>query len=310
MPPTPPRDWRADVLRSLGAPVTRANLAFLAAWQRMEGGHTKNKATFNWLNTTRGTQYPRINSVGVRAYPNYAEGIRQTAATLDNGKYRNIVAGLRSGNPTDLAMRLGVAGDLQTWVSGNRFGNPQYAQRVFAASTGPGQMGTGGFTRPVETLDPRFKAGASPNYLAGSGGFLGQLDDVSDLPVVGGAIGSAAGAAGDIVTAPVDAAKAVIGGFSWLFGNWDRIFYVLGGFILLVIGLVLLARSMSSRPDRIVVAGAGSVANRIQYGPAKERLPATRDRSLSRKRNVTLAADQPAPRRVNPGASQTGDVPF
>ena len=139
------QDWRVDVLKSIGAPVTKQNLNFLTVWQRWEGGHTKNDARYNWLNTTK--QAPgvvrSINSVGVKAFDSYQNGIRATAATLMNGRYDGLVAGFYSGNPYK---RNGVSQGLQTWVSGKPDGNPAYAQKIL------GEKMSGGSAAPKATL--------------------------------------------------------------------------------------------------------------------------------------------------------------
>jgi hypothetical protein len=121
-------DWRADLLKLGRFPITRDNLAFLSAWQRQEGGHTHNRASFNWLNTSKGQQFPAINKVGVRAFPDYQTGLRYTLSTILNGRYPNIVAGLRSGNPQSQ----NLLPDLSTWVSGdsNSSSGKRYAERV------------------------------------------------------------------------------------------------------------------------------------------------------------------------------------
>ncbi len=128
-------DWRKDLLKSINAPVTPQNLKFLAGWQRWEGGHTKNAARFNWLNTTRDAPgvVKSINSVGVKAFDKYQNGIRATAMTLMNGRYDDIVAGLVGGNPYKRDLSAG----LSTWVSGSPTGNLKYAQKVMGGSAAP-----------------------------------------------------------------------------------------------------------------------------------------------------------------------------
>jgi cell wall-associated NlpC family hydrolase len=103
-------------------------MKFLTAWQRAEGGHTNNKASWNWLNTTKdGPGALRdINSVGVTAFDNPAHGIQATRDTLLNGRYGDIVAALREGNPYGG----NVAAGLSTWVSGSPTGNLGYAQKI------------------------------------------------------------------------------------------------------------------------------------------------------------------------------------
>jgi cell wall-associated NlpC family hydrolase len=123
-------DWRTALLKALGDPATPANLGFLDAWQRHEGGHTNNSARFNWLNTTHG-EGPSINSVGVKAFPSFQKGIMYTAQTLMNGRYQDILDGLRSGDPS------GASAGLQTWVSGRPDGNPTYAASILGGSPVP-----------------------------------------------------------------------------------------------------------------------------------------------------------------------------
>jgi hypothetical protein len=307
-----PRDWRIDVLRSIGAPVTKANLSFLAAWQRSEGGHTHNRARFNWLNTTSGTQFPKINNVGVRAFPNYQTGIQQTVATLQNGRYRNIEAALRSGNPIDRSLAGAVSGDLQTWVSGKRSGNPEYAKRVYttAAQSMIGGGGAGGSVRGAlhegwgfisspENLLPGGPAGHAGREIIGA---IPGVPGAGDIPVVGGALDAASGA----VSGVGDAAGAVVGSFRWVFGNWDRMLLVGGGFIVMLIGLVMLGRALSKPTAQVMGGPVGRVATRMQYGPT-----VTSRRARIPRETVSVEAyDQPR-KTPNAGASQDyGDVPF
>lgn len=102
------RDWRTDVLRELGAPVTPNNLRFLNAWQQAEG----TRARHNPLATTHG--YPGagdFNSVGVKNYPSYEAGVYATVRTLQNGRYEPIVEGLRNGrvDPLELGQRVAAS---------------------------------------------------------------------------------------------------------------------------------------------------------------------------------------------------------
>lgn len=117
--------WEQDVLKRVGAPVTPQNLKLLRQWQAQEGGWTNNDATYNPLNTTHGPGRS-INSVGVKQFADYNTGMDMTAQTIMNGRYPNLVKGLRSGNP----YQFDISGDLSTWVSGSRTKGLSYAQRV------------------------------------------------------------------------------------------------------------------------------------------------------------------------------------
>jgi hypothetical protein len=85
-------DWAVAILDAMGAPVTEANVYSLAGWFLREGGGGQN----NPMNTTLGSQYPAINSVGVRDFPTPEIGVQETVATLMNG-YGAVVASFRAG---------------------------------------------------------------------------------------------------------------------------------------------------------------------------------------------------------------------
>lgn len=146
-------DWRRALLKTLGMPVTKPNLQFLANWQRWEGGHTNNDARFNWLNTTRDAPgaVGEINSVGVKRFKSFKHGIQATAATLSSGRYDDILAALSEGDP----YQYDISSGLQVWVSGRPDGNPGYAQKVLG--------GRGGSKRlPSPGAPPRVAAEAAP----------------------------------------------------------------------------------------------------------------------------------------------------
>ena len=90
--------WAQALVKSLGAPMTADNVAALVAWEMAEGGHWYNTAYYNPLNTTQSMPGATVfNSVGVKAYTSWAQGLRATVITLDNGLYGGILAALRSG---------------------------------------------------------------------------------------------------------------------------------------------------------------------------------------------------------------------
>lgn len=128
-------DWRKDLLTAIHAPITPKNLKLLAAWQRWEGGHTNNRAKYNWLNTTIDAPgaVESINSVGVKRFKSYQAGINALASTLLNGRYNNIVKGFRFGDP----YRYNISPGLQVWVSGRPDGNPEYARKVMGGAGAP-----------------------------------------------------------------------------------------------------------------------------------------------------------------------------
>lgn len=93
-----PFTWAQALLQDLGMPVTPANLAAVTAWEMAEGGHWHNSAHYNPLNTTmREPGATSMNSVGVKSYTSWAQGLTATVATLHDGYYANILAALQNG---------------------------------------------------------------------------------------------------------------------------------------------------------------------------------------------------------------------
>lgn len=101
-----------DLLDRLGFPKTAENVRAIDAWARAEGTRASN----NPLATTQGwAGATKFNSVGVRNYLSYEDGLAATVKTLNNGYYPNILAALRSG--TD-ALAVGRAVADSPWGTG------------------------------------------------------------------------------------------------------------------------------------------------------------------------------------------------
>jgi len=115
-------DFARSVIRRGGWTVTTALLQGLVAVMVGEGSH----ARFNPLDTTQpwpgSTSY---NSVGVRNYATWDDGVAATVATLRNGYYPDVIAVLNAGGPAD---RLVVAWANSPW--GTWQGDPQAALRT------------------------------------------------------------------------------------------------------------------------------------------------------------------------------------
>ena len=104
-----PFTWARALLMQLGMPETTDNVAAMTAWEMAEGGHWYNGARFNPLDTTQPEPGAvSMNSVGVKAYVNWAQGFRATITTLRNGLYGGILAALRQGDDA-LAVARAVA---------------------------------------------------------------------------------------------------------------------------------------------------------------------------------------------------------
>jgi peptidoglycan hydrolase CwlO-like protein len=91
--------WAQAFLKSLGVPLTADNVAAIVAWEMAEGGHWYNTAYYNPLNTTQSMPGATVfNSVGVKAYTSWVQGLKATVITIRNGYYGGILSALARGN--------------------------------------------------------------------------------------------------------------------------------------------------------------------------------------------------------------------
>lgn len=121
------KEWATGLLGKLGAPVSEASINALTTWMRHEGGHWKNSANYNPLNTTYSMAgSTSMNSVGVKSYKSWEDGYAATVNTLtgknagDRG-YSEIVSALKSGASTDAI--LGAINN-SAWMTGKTGGTP------------------------------------------------------------------------------------------------------------------------------------------------------------------------------------------
>ena len=109
----PSSKFAVDVLAKLAMPQTQENVRAIVAWAKAEG----TSASFNPLATTRtAANTTDFNSVGVKNYPSYDEGVDATVATLRNGRYPNILAAFANGND---AMAVARAVEASPWGTGH-----------------------------------------------------------------------------------------------------------------------------------------------------------------------------------------------
>jgi hypothetical protein len=103
-----PTSFAESLLRALGIKATAGSLKGVIGWEHAEGGNWNNAAKHNPLNTTlRAAGAKSINSVGVKSYKSWEQGLAATVKTLKNGKYAKILAALRSGDPMAIADAIG-----------------------------------------------------------------------------------------------------------------------------------------------------------------------------------------------------------
>jgi len=96
------KQWATEFLTKLGKPLTDSNINAVTTWMAWEGGHWKNSAHYNPLNTTLGTKNATgsMNSVGVKRYNSWEAGLDATIQTISTGKYGYdaILSALSKGN--------------------------------------------------------------------------------------------------------------------------------------------------------------------------------------------------------------------
>jgi hypothetical protein len=109
-----------ELLGRLGAPVTNGNVRALVSWMAAEGGHWANTARFNPLNTTQAMpgDAGSMNSVGVRVFTSWQQGLAATVKTLENGNYGHILSALKQGSNPGAVLNAVVASPWSTYGNG------------------------------------------------------------------------------------------------------------------------------------------------------------------------------------------------
>jgi peptidoglycan hydrolase CwlO-like protein len=98
--------WARALLVAMRFPVTADNVAAVTAWEMAEGGHWYNTAHYNPLNTTQRMPGATVfNSVGVKAYTSWKQGLQATMITLKNGYYGGILDALKRGKDAEAVAR-------------------------------------------------------------------------------------------------------------------------------------------------------------------------------------------------------------
>lgn len=116
--------WASDLLATLGntSPVQDV-LDFVIGWTTAETS-ANSGALFNLLNTTQpAPDASQFNSVGVRNYTSYQEGLQETAITLENGYYAALLTALRANDATALSgPNPAILANLNTWCGQCHYG--------------------------------------------------------------------------------------------------------------------------------------------------------------------------------------------
>jgi hypothetical protein len=88
-------DFYKSILKCVGAEPTKSNMLFMYAWRQSEGGGSANNP-FNTTQQWPGATILKGSSAGVKNYKTPEDGIQATCKTLKNGRYRDIIDGLKN----------------------------------------------------------------------------------------------------------------------------------------------------------------------------------------------------------------------
>jgi hypothetical protein len=174
------KTWASQLLTALGAPVNDSNITALTTWQSREGGHWNNSASFNPLNTTLDMGNSQsMNSVGVKRYNSWDEGVQATVSTLtgknaDARGYSAIVNALKSGASTETILS---AVSNSAWVTGK---TGQNSYKGFQGGGTPGSPGIPNTGSMEGLLSPSSVSVSSPSGGSNVVNFNVYLHDVSD----------------------------------------------------------------------------------------------------------------------------------
>lgn len=137
-------EWSVSLLTALGNPnPSQTTLDFVIGWTAAET--VPPGASFNLLNTTE--PWPDttdFNSVGVRNYATWQDGIGATVTTLKNGYYPELEEALRINLGVLSPPTPEILANLHTWCGGCGYGKDfvmlgsQHAQDTFDYANAPG----------------------------------------------------------------------------------------------------------------------------------------------------------------------------
>lgn len=101
--------WALALVQALGGTPTPQIVNLLVAWIDKEG----TAAAWNPLAITgKASGSTQFNSIGVQNFTSFQQGVQATAQFLQNGRYNDIVAAIRSGN---VALALDAPQEFDTW---------------------------------------------------------------------------------------------------------------------------------------------------------------------------------------------------
>lgn len=214
-----------ELLQAINAPVTQANLDFLAAWNQFESGspatQAKGTASYNPFNTEKAEpgDVPFTFAPNIPSYQDQQTGVAATASTLLQSNMSALLNALRGGNS--------AGADAQA-LAQTPWGSGAGVESVLAS---------GHVYAPAAAISGSSVPNSSPTSW------------ITDIPGVSSALG---GLKGDVVdpaakgaaSATADAVGGIISAITAPFEKYlEDAALVLFGLILMVVGLIMLAHA-------------------------------------------------------------------
>lgn len=220
----------------LGAQPAQNVKNFFVAWAHVEGGSQTNKCAFNPLNTMQ-DESGAVQCVGtlpgIKAYPDSQTGTNGTLDALANGNYGALLNALVTNDEANLGflghpMAQNVAEDLSVWVAGRR--NPIKSAYIFdiMADAGISQASISG----VKTVS------GIP------GAHQDQINQWRGVVIGQGAAPQNQEPAFQNPLAGLTGVNNFFTALQGFFSNPVRLIKIVGGAALVIVGLVLLVRSL------------------------------------------------------------------
>jgi hypothetical protein len=175
----------AAVLQRLSLPVSQQNLSLLRTMARGEG---MNPAYFNPLATTQPEPGAgSFNSVGVREYGSFDQGVQATADTLRNGNYDNVLAGMRVNAPLTYYVQGAAADEIRKWQGGsNEDINLLRAEASKPQPPAPAKVAEFAQQMQALNIDPAHFAQNFPDFASMRRRLIQQNSTLSDFAQVNG----------------------------------------------------------------------------------------------------------------------------
>jgi hypothetical protein len=281
---------------------TGLNATVIKAWASVENAYASNgTGYFNFLNVrpaAGGSSYSGVPLAGTSSgnfqeFGSLQDAVTETAYWINNfGNYAGIRAA-KSQPPT--AQLAAIAAS--PWDQGRYSGGGPLVGAYFNITKSGGGLSSLAGSVASSVVD----AAGNVNDA------LGHIPGVAQTE-------SAASTASSAVSGAADAAKSTASAISWLssWGHWARIGYVLAGGVLVLGGIVLLARAVGGPTPSLPALPSGGGPEPGEGGGPKGPISEAPKREQKRA-GFTLEADKPRPKRGAPGSSQLAkgdEIPF